>query len=586
MFIYRSRTLICSALGLLASTTPVWSQNAPAAEDPFSAPPSAPASPFGESPAPLSPFGSALPAPAAAPVTDPFAGSTGVPSQAENPFDAPAAAPAPTSPFGAAPAGDPFANAGSASTDPFAAPAPSAFNAPSPNPFGASAPAAPAPTVAAQPASPFGDSTAPAPAPAPTGQPASPFGGASAAQPAAPVIAPDENPFAAFGGTENIGSPFGGPSTFSTPPTTATGQPASPFGGQPSTPATAAPAGGTSNPFFGTSSNPESPFGGQPAPATTAQPSAGTSNPFATGPSTFSPFTNNSVGATGAGDTNPDGISALYAFRYETLTRWDGSRFVNRKQLPFEQAKEFDRLAQERYVSLITAGPGFPGYDGTTPPDIWAEWCHYSDQLELWSQYVDDVVLAGTRVEQEPTFKEIQWPGGAQPAANGQQPGSLDGQTNIVNYASSTSLDDQTSDLIFGSPTPGGQQQQPSTLDPSVMTKQVVKVYNDRLADLRNLENSQETFYTDFLERLAERKTRRLAYADWRNDQERNVEDAIIDWNRRYNGSVANIGGVRYELYRPGGVPENVQRDAVVVVTEFDLTPFDILNPEDGTLKE
>ncbi len=233
---------------------------------------------------------------------------------------------------------------------------------------------------------------------------------------------------------------------------------------------------------------------------------------------------------------------------------------------------------------MITSRPGFPGYDGTTPPNIWAEWCHYSDQVELWSRYVDEVVLAGTRLDNS-TYQEIQWPGGA-PDPTQQQGTGLDGQTNIVNYASQTSLDDQTSDLLFG-PNPGaGQQQQADSLDPSVMTDQIVKVYNSRLQDLRNLENEQESFYTEFLDRLAERKTQRLAYVDWRNDQERAIEDAVIDWNRRYNGSVANIGGVRYELYRPGAVPDNVQRDSVVVVTEFDLTPFDILNPEDGTLKE
>ncbi|MGF1572241.1 MAG: hypothetical protein ACFCU1_04145 [Sumerlaeia bacterium] len=549
-----TRTLICSALGILATSAPVFSQNAPAVEDPFSAPASVPASPFGDSATPISPFGSALPAPASSTASDPF-------SAPNNESNATV-----TSPFEAPPQNDPYANA-STTPDPFSA-EPNSGSSSTVNPFDA--------PTAAPVTSPFGDGSAPAQTP----------------QPGAKVFAADENPFAAFGGTENVGSPFGsaqpaspfgGPAA-ATPSATGNFQPASPFGGESSGPAT--PPTNDSNPFFSTNA-PASPFGG-PSDATTAQPGApaATNNPFASGTGGFSPFSPGTLGGSsaGSGDVNPDGIAQLYAFRFEELTRWDGTKFVNRKRITYDEAKEFDRLAQERYVQLITSRPGFPGYDGTTPPNIWAEWCHYSDQVELWSRYVDEVVLAGTRLDNS-TYQEIQWPGGA-PDPTQQQGTGLDGQTNIVNYASQTSLDDQTSDLLFG-PNPGaGQQQQADSLDPSVMTDQIVKVYNSRLQDLRNLENEQESFYTEFLDRLAERKTQRLAYVDWRNDQERAIEDAVIDWNRRYNGSVANIGGVRYELYRPGAVPDNVQRDSVVVVTEFDLTPFDILNPEDGTLKE
>jgi hypothetical protein len=550
---------------------------APGAVDPF-----APATTTAAQP--VSPFGAPAPA---APVAanDPFGGTATPGATVSSPFNAPASTTA-------APqvAADPFGGstpAAAAPASPFGDPAASGAPAVAADPFGGSAPATPS--------SPFGDPSAtstttasPFGNPDPTtnaAQPTSPFGAP------APAVAADSNPFETLGGTENIGSPFGGgapaspfggaaagATTTAAPATDATGQPASPFGGP------AAAAGASSNPFASsTSTTTESPFGG-PAAATAGAPAG---NPFATGVGSFSPFAsgtgNASSTASAGGDVNPEGIQGLSAFRFELLTRWDGTRFVTRKQLSLEEAKEFDRLSQERYVRMITSGPGFPGYDGSTPADIWAEWCHYSDQLELWSQYVDNVVLAGTR-QDEKTFTEIQWPGAAQTADAG-QPGAARPE-NIINYGSQTSIDDQTSDLIFGAPSADAGAADQESLDPSVITKQVVLVYNNRLEDLRSLESDQESFYIEFLDRLADRKTKRLAYADWRNDQERQIEDSIIDWNRRYNGSVANIGGVRYELYRPGAVPENVQRDSVVVVTEFDLTPFDILNPEDGTLKE
>ena len=601
-----------------------------AAADPFAEPATAPADPFaapaaGANLTAPNPFESAAPAPAttsefsAAPENDPF-GNAGV----EDPFAAPAATDlgASANPFDSStPAAEanPFNSAANPATvaaptapaveDPFAA----GSAATTTDPFGsgtatASNPFDTAPVAEAPVTDPFApaDATASDPFSNPgavtsTAAPTSPF-----AAPTQPVVAPDANPFASIAGGSGVGSPFssqpvspfGGPAATETttdPFSSATAQPSSPFGGPAAAETTTDPFGAAApaSPFGGETASttapvgqPASPFGG-PAAAPTAP-----SSPFATGSSSPSPFfsAGSSTAAVASGEANPNGISELYAFRFEQLTRWDGSKFVNRKRLTWDEAKEFDRLAKERYVNFITnpqTPGGLPGYDGTTPPDIWAEWCHYNDQLELWSRYVDDVVLAGTRVDEPDTYSEFQWPGSAAPATEGggTDPGA--GRVPLENYATQTSLDDQTSDLIFGSSSPGGGNNAPSSLDPDVITRQVVAVYNQRLEDLRSLEADQEEFYSNFLDRLAERKTMRLAYADWRNDQEMQIEEAIRDWDRRYNGSVANIGGVRYELYRPGQVPEGGgQRDAVVVVTEFDLTPYDVLNPEDGTLKE
>jgi hypothetical protein len=112
----------------------------------------------------------------------------------------------------------------------------------------------------------------------------------------------------------------------------------------------------------------------------------------------------------------------------------------------------------------------------------------------------------------------------------------------------------------------------------------VLSAYSDSLGSLRGMEEEQQAYMVGFEDRLQERQSRRVAYADWQSDQMALIEDFVTDWNRRYNGEVAMIGGVRYELYRPGQVPARVRRETNIVVTDYRLTPYDILT-EDGELR-
>lgn len=548
----------------------------------------APAQPAANNNAPANPFGSpAAPANNNAPASDPFS----QPSQPANNNAAPA------NPFGA-PAQPTNNNNNAQPANPFGAPAAPVNdnNAAPANPFGAPAQPAQPSGNNAQPANPFGAPAAPSNNNA---QPANPFGAPAApsnnnnSAPANPFGAPGSNNNTAGGNTAAPANPFGAPGgntpTTTASPTGGTGAPANPFG---------APTGNAPSNTAGTSGSPSSPFGGTTTAGSTSgaptSPFGGTTNnPFAEDFSELQdPFPGDSdvAGFTAGSETSQQSIDQLFDFRYEVVTKWDGTRFVVRRQLTAEEAELFDDRAKQRLIGLAGQGQ-LPGYDGSTPPDIWADWAHYADQLELWSRYIDRTVLAGLPSDEENTaYAQVQWPGTPpEPNQNNNNnnQGPQSGQNNIINEASSTSLDDQTSNLIFGpSDGGGGNQGQQNIFGPEVLTNQIVDIYNAKVEELRTLEQTQETEYKEFIDRLAKRKTRRLAYADWIDDQERQIEEAVLDWDRKYNGRVANIGGVRYELYRPGQVPENVQRDAIVVVTDFALTPYDILNPEDGTLKE
>ncbi len=292
-------------------------------------------------------------------------------------------------------------------------------------------------------------------------------------------------------------------------------------------------------------------------------------------PLTGPPGTKTEAAAAG-GAVNEAGIDQLYQFRYERTTLWDGRTVVSRKKLTSEEATEYDLAKTEKYQQDAIDGV-LPNFDSNADPQAWAQWAHFSDQMELWSEYVENTVMAGTTLKQSP-YAVVQWPGG--PRESEQQETR---DPNIINDAQNRSLDSQVNDFNPFAGLGGGQD---STFPPEVISSQVVRIYTELEEKLRGLEEDQEAFMEAFEGRIAERMTKRKAYLDWRIDQEQLLEDFVFDWNRRYNGNVAMIGGVRYELYRPGEVPSVVHRDATVVVTDYALTPYDIINPEDGTLKE
>ncbi|MCB2156921.1 hypothetical protein KQI84_18750 [bacterium] len=278
------------------------------------------------------------------------------------------------------------------------------------------------------------------------------------------------------------------------------------------------------------------------------------------------------------------GISQLYEFRYRTVTRWDGSSGVVRQRMTAEEAAAIDQQAIDAIREMADGGM-IRGFEPGSDANSYAQWAYYYAQLNLWSQYVDDVVLAGGDTG-DSAIEQVKWPGAPQEEL-GPDGQPLDRQAmydeNMVNYASQTSMDDQVSD-IFVSPSTnegGG----PPTFPPSTIENQVIQVYNDQLQKLRDMEKDQKDFMEKFDRRLLDRKNQRIAYEYWKDNQEMLLEEFVQDWNRRYEGQVAVIGGVRYELYRPGEVPERVRRDSNVVVTDYRLTPYDILTDE-GELRE
>jgi hypothetical protein len=112
----------------------------------------------------------------------------------------------------------------------------------------------------------------------------------------------------------------------------------------------------------------------------------------------------------------------------------------------------------------------------------------------------------------------------------------------------------------------------------------MVTIYRSYLETLRAYEETQQYFMGQLLKDLDDRKRQRAEYAEWRQEQRDRIIDYVNEWSRRYEGNVVMIAGVRYELYSPGTVPPAAPRGANIVETDYDLTPYDLLN-EDGTLR-
>ncbi len=322
-----------------------------------------------------------------------------------------------------------------------------------------------------------------------------------------------------------------------------------------------------------------SPFGGPPGPGG-PPPGLDTSG-------TVPPLTPTIPGASGARSllAEPDAVRQLAYFRFVEEMRWDGKVIVKRKKLSFEESQAFDR---ERIAYFADAArnnklPWFPATGAD--PQIWAEWSHYAEQLALWTDYCKMTLFADNPTEHG--LEDIKFPGDPKPTdqgdANRSRLGNDRGRPspeNLVAQTQNKSMDQQTAEFFTFTPADGGNNQGAANFKPSDMDNQAKTLYNNWIDEVRKIEEDQNKFIARFDARLTARAASRQAYNEWRQDQQTQMMDVVRDWERSYEGQIAVIEGVRYELYRPGNVPRAVPRGAHVVETNHSLTPFDILDDE------
>lgn len=413
-----------------------------------------------------------------------------------------------------------------------------------------------------------------------------------------PAPAPDTaNPFAQGAVAPDATAPAFTP-TFGDPPAPGVGAPTdNPFanGAAPVAPADPMADGTTENPFAMDATAPA------PAPAT--------ANPFATttdgglgspapagGAATVNPFAFDAPAAPASGAAT--GVTTLYDFRYDVRQRYDGTQIVRRVRLTTEEAVAFDQGLKEYYLGLINGGQ-VPNYapGSSTTPDEWAQWLVYANQARLWGRYVNEVVLNGTESEEQWEMTNIRWPGDPAPqdpaaaggqgfqfegAEGGREGGRERAQRPANIYNENRSLDDQLYDFAPVPDTRGNAAT--PVIDPAQMDQQLVQMYAQFTTTLRAFEAEQVAFMQGLKEALDTRAQKRAEYDLWRQEQKLRILDFEQEWRRRYEGRVLTVAGVRYELYRPGTVPQNTTRGANIVVTDHDITPYDLLN-EDGTLR-
>ena len=395
-----------------------------------------------------------------------------------------------------------------------------------------------------------------------TGQaePDNPFAGESADSPFQPSFGEGEADQPPFGETGSEDSPFGGDTG-----ATDQQQGESPFemsaGQEPADPFAGADAGaqdGQASPFdIGPDAGADaSPFG----PASPAQPEAEV------------------TGGTGA--TGTSRISQLYEFRYTKRELPDGTELVVRKLMTKEEAESWDEQVKQYYLDLAEDDELSNFDPSVNNADDWAEWLLYSVQAELWLEFCNRVVLVGNESTWEP--EDIPWPG-APDVDEEEQEEDLREEAPADIRNENRSLDDQLADF---SPVPDTRQgnQGAQVIDPAIMDANMVTIYQDLLATLRDYEEEQVAFMRQLNNDLLTREREREAYQDWRETQKEELLAYLDEWIRGYEGKVVTIAGVRYELYKPGEVPPSTRRGANIVETEFGLTPHDLLN-QDGTLR-
>jgi hypothetical protein len=424
----------------------------------------------------------------------------------------------------------------------------------------------PAPADAAAPVNPFA-----APPDAPPAEPMNPFASDAAALPPAPEADPAPATFEpSFGATSN--------------PFEATPDPddamAAPDPAAPEEAAAPADTAAAANPFS---------FGGA-APATDSTAPAATTESSA-------PFTFASP-STAAGEGGR-GISQLFTFRFVVKLGRDGRQIVTRQRLTREEAEIFDNELKAYFRGVVDSGEAPNFQAGANNPDEWAEWLAYANQLQLWTTYVRDVVLVGTGYEFDPAT-QLPWPYdvqqereqqlAAEQGRNAGDQGGLSGEheggrpqapADIRNE--NRSLDDQLADFSIVPDTRQGSQGA-AVIDPAQMDEASVALYKQFNSTLRSFEQEQVDFMKRFKDDLEKRKQKREAYAEWRQNQKELILEYLEEWSRRYEGQVVTIAGVRYELFKPGNVPSNVTRGANVVITDYDITPYDLLD-ETGRLR-
>jgi hypothetical protein len=330
--------------------------------------------------------------------------------------------------------------------------------------------------------------------------------------------------------------------------------------------ATEAPAVEPPNPFGDPFAMPSTPAGGI------------TLNPFDLFGSVFGTVAGDS-GFSAPGQLTGRGISQLYEFRYEERRRFNGERFVVRTRMTQEEAKAFDDRMITFYRELIDNGDLTAFQPGVNDAGEWAQWMLYAQQVDLWQRYSLATVLASTSLTKDDIA--VRWPGDDAPQTADAGVGGDGRPRNIFNE--NRSLDDQLGDFNPFAGARGGQQQN-SALEPKVMDEQLSRVYELARAAVRKSENDDLEFIKNLRLDLIERHARRQAYREWRETRIEIVKEFVDEWNRRYEGQVSTIAGVRFELYRPGTAPESTTRGANVVITDYDLTPYDILT-EDGALR-
>lgn len=421
----------------------------------------------------------------------------------------------------------------------------------------------------------------------------------------APALA--QNPFATGPGEEPpppvAENPFAAPPGDTAPPMNPFASDPGAAPAQPAAPEAANPFGAPPPPAPDSTFEPQF---GQDTAATSTNP-FDTSAPAPTGATEANPFATTTTEP--AGETSPfqfggtetasqgTGISQLFEFRFAVRFGRDGRQIVTRQRMTREEAEVFDQNLKSYYREIVDAGDAPNFQAGVHNPDEWAEWLAYANQLQLWSMYCRDVVLVGTGTEFDPAV-DIPWPYDVQQAreaaaqeaqGNAGGGGEFGGErerpqrpADIRNE--NRSLDDQLADFSI---VPDTRQQGGGgnpVIDPAQMNDAASTIYQTFNSVLRAFEQQQVAFMQDFRRDLEARAQKREAYAEWREDQKELIIEYIDEWSRRYEGQVLTIAGVRYELYKPGTEPPQGVRGANVVVTDFDITPYDLLD-EDGRLR-
>lgn len=280
------------------------------------------------------------------------------------------------------------------------------------------------------------------------------------------------------------------------------------------------------------------------------------------------------------GEGESEGVATLHDFRYIEVPRPDGTTVIARQRMTWEEAQQWDEDRLEELTQAVEAGEYNAYAPGASSAREWAQWLLYAEQLEYWQRYSQEIVLVNTEAG-EREFA-IVWPGDPESEEEPSEDVGGDGRPRNI-YNENRSLDEQLTDFNPLPDTRQGTQGQ-SVLDPEQMNAQSVALYKQYMVALRDHEKQQQQFTNQLLVDINRRRDARNSYAAWRDSQLQNVLAWVSEWNRRYSGKVAEIEGVRYELYAPDNVPQFAPRGANVVVTDFDLTPYDILN-EDGTLR-